>query len=793
MTTMKSSTGNQEESSTAAAASTTDNNNKNIGPRRTVARPVANLGNTCYMNAVLQALSHAPELCLALDCESHAATCPIAVENAAKKKRKSPSSSPDGYHTNSNQNNTNNTNSSNPNTTTNLFSNNSSNNDNYLLNSPVITRRVGVRKSRRSAAVAGRKSPLSDLNSNGSQTNDVSNAAGGADAEQYCALCEFERHLFQVHNTAQSSKQFKPVAPSAFVNGFIDHVAPWFRLGLQEDSHEFLRLLIDAMQKSCEKAAHASAAQQTNPQDSLSEIVATTPDEQSDDDHKTCSTSAFARMENEYPFYLFRGKVQSNVICDSCKASSATFDPIEDIGLEVLPTADHQQPTSATNSNASTLASTNNLLTSSSAAASSPSSTSATTSPPTPATTAAVTRSSARLNNNYASSLTPALADVQSAFQRYARAEALEGYKCEKCGKLGKATKQSRLASIPPILTLHLKRFRYGGTTAAAPAAVAGSSTTEGGADGNVASNGGSASLANANSAGDATSTTATMTTRSTRSGRSEVNQLLGHTQADFFMTGSGKLGSSKIEGHIRFSECFDLKPYLTDELQKEHKNMYCRLFAVIVHAGKNSHSGHYYTFVRNMEKNEWWKMDDGRITQAHVSEVLQAEAYMLFYRVLQHPIALNLEARKHNRLPRQPSNNANSSNKENETSLAKREDQGNSKRKRVAGMDDFTEWNLLVSNMPPHMQELIRKAEQMVADHVQLKADFFKIISEEAAAKHAADSSADRATSTTKITGTIVLRTKIKCGWNVFFQFISQCLNNPPSLPIPKLFHCRG
>jgi ubiquitin C-terminal hydrolase len=115
----------------------------------------------------------------------------------------------------------------------------------------------------------------------------------------------------------------------------------------------------------------------------------------------------------EYPFSLFRGMVESNVTCESCKACSSTVDPIEDVGLEV------------------------GLSNEASAAA------------------AATDRSS---RNN---SPTQALYDVQSAFARFISAESLERYKCEKCGN-SNATKQSRLACIPPILTLHLKRFRYG-------------------------------------------------------------------------------------------------------------------------------------------------------------------------------------------------------------------------------------------------------------------------------------------------------------------------------------------
>jgi ubiquitin C-terminal hydrolase len=427
--------------------------------------------------------------------------------------------------------------------------------------SPEERKPLNVRKSRRT----GRKSP-------------------DPSGRDFCVLCEVEEHFTRAHDSTNDA-----IFPNSFVNGFIDHVAPWFKLGVQEDSHEFLRMLIDGMQKSCQK-------EESKVQEETTEL----PDKEDKD--------------KEYPFALFRGTVESNVQCTACGASSQTLDPIEDIGLEV---------TSASTSTS--------------------------------------------------------LADVQTALQRYARAENLDaGYKCEKCGQLGTATKQSRLASVPPILTLHLKRFRYG----------------------------------DSGSAGNSLR----------RSGRSEVYQLTGNT--------SGPSGSSKIEGPLKFEIAFDLQPYLTPALQEQHKSCLCRLFAVLVHAGKNSHSGHYFSYVLNMAKNEWSKMDDNRITPVSLDEVLSAEAYMLFYRVVQHPVAQHLENQKRKRDAMLQA----------EREAVKSEDSSmqdnmmvNKNKRPPPAFRNGEEWARAKTRIPPHLYSYLQTIQECIADHIDLTPDFFKGLSEAA------------------------------------------------------------
>jgi len=481
--------------------------------KREVATGVVNLGNTCYINAVLQALAHAPELCLAIECESHYKTCPVALRNSARR-QKNLGEAHDAAHL-------------------------AANVDNKFLGvenrEAVLTRTTRSCKAKNSRR--NRRSPsCTETNSD--------------DLDEFCLLCEIEKHLIRVHSSgsfdstvsclksSECNGSTEAVAPSTFVHGFIKHVAPGgFKLGVQEDSHEFLRLLIDEMQKCCVRAGKNEEATSNNKTRAELENHTETKDKK-EVVGDTKIEHSLPSNRSDYAFRLFRGTVESIVTCSNCGAISSKIDPIEDIGLEV--TSD------SSGKSTSNLASTRNLL------------------------------------------------DVTSALDKFTAMEHLDsGYKCEKCGETGSATKQSRLVSIPPILTLHLKRFRYG---------------------------------SNGKNVGQSFPYS--------RRRNSELSSLLNSGV-------SGTSGSAKIEGHVKFEQVFDIRPYLTEEKKCEIKSMFCRLFAVVVHAGKNSHSGHYISYVRNVQKNEWWKMDDSRVTRVAKDEVVGAEAYMLFYRVVDHPVLL--------------------------------------------------------------------------------------------------------------------------------------------------------
>jgi ubiquitin carboxyl-terminal hydrolase 36/42 len=82
----------------------------------------------------------------------------------------------------------------------------------------------------------------------------------------------------------------------------LSEIAKHFRRGRQEDAHEFLRYLIEAMQKSCLAG--------------LGKV-----------DHKVAETT--------WVYRLFGGRLRSRVKCRNCGHPSDTFDSVLDLSIDV--------------------------------------------------------------------------------------------------------------------------------------------------------------------------------------------------------------------------------------------------------------------------------------------------------------------------------------------------------------------------------------------------------------------------------------------------------------------------
>ncbi|MCD9642012.1 Ubiquitin carboxyl-terminal hydrolase 21 [Datura stramonium] len=85
-----------------------------------------------------------------------------------------------------------------------------------------------------------------------------------------------------------------------------------------------------------------------------------------------------------------------------------------------------------------------------------------------------------------------------------------------------------------------------------------------------------------------------------------------------------------KVDKFVSFPLDLSLLPY-TDHSQINNEEMVYDLYAVIVHRGISSCSGHYYSFIRSAP-NEWYKFDDSEVFWVHKDIVLTEEAYIMFY-----------------------------------------------------------------------------------------------------------------------------------------------------------------
>lgn len=111
-----------------------------------------------------------------------------------------------------------------------------------------------------------------------------------------CALCQLQDHVSRVLSTSGGS-----VRPAPIIQHLKTLTKP-FRIGRQEDAHEFLRYYVDSMQKSCLKAYTSKL-----------------------DPHSKSTTLVHQ---------LFGGHFRSQVKCLKCWNTSDTYDPLLDISVE---------------------------------------------------------------------------------------------------------------------------------------------------------------------------------------------------------------------------------------------------------------------------------------------------------------------------------------------------------------------------------------------------------------------------------------------------------------------------
>ncbi|KAM3244613.1 hypothetical protein ACQJBY_056113 [Aegilops geniculata] len=85
---------------------------------------------------------------------------------------------------------------------------------------------------------------------------------------------------------------------------------------------------------------------------------------------------------------------------------------------------------------------------------------------------------------------------------------------------------------------------------------------------------------------------------------------------------------SQKINKKVDFHPTLNLKPFVSNS---EGMDFRYSLYGVLVHAGWNTQSGHYYCFVRT-SSGIWHNLDDNEVCQVREADVLRQKAYMLFY-----------------------------------------------------------------------------------------------------------------------------------------------------------------
>eukprot|EP00250_Pteridium_aquilinum_P022204 c25323_g1_i6 orf=919-2988(+) len=84
-----------------------------------------------------------------------------------------------------------------------------------------------------------------------------------------------------------------------------------------------------------------------------------------------------------------------------------------------------------------------------------------------------------------------------------------------------------------------------------------------------------------------------------------------------------------KIDRHISFEERMEIHSHMCRENQDQRPEYL--LYAVIVHAGYSQDSGHYYSYVKDVN-GKWFCCNDAHVTSVSTKSVLSEKVYVLFY-----------------------------------------------------------------------------------------------------------------------------------------------------------------
>ena len=108
----------------------------------------------------------------------------------------------------------------------------------------------------------------------------------------------------------------------------------------------------------------------------------------------------------------------------------------------------------------------------------------------------------------------------------------------------------------------------------------------------------------------------------------------------------------------------------------------------------------------------------------------MQAEAYMLFYRVVQHPIAVQLEELCKNKVLQTSSSSSITDPINTTQSITSVRP---TRKRPLESYENGEEWARQM-NFPPHLMGLMNKVTNLIADDIQVSGHYYRKITEEAA-----------------------------------------------------------